>query len=91
MSTKALAIRKPPDPPDLLLQDLRELITRARQDVARTVNSSLVLLYWNVGRRIRQNILKEKRAGYGEEIVPTLSAQLVTEFGVGFSVGTFLK
>jgi hypothetical protein len=85
MSAKALAIRKPPNPPDLLLQDLRELIARARQDVARTVNSSLVLLYWNVGRRIRQNILKEKRAGYGEEIVSTLSRQLVTEFGAGFS------
>jgi hypothetical protein len=85
MTTKTLAIRKPPDPPDLLLQALRELITRAQEDVARTVNSSLVLLYWNVGRRIRQNILKEKRAGYGKEIVPTLSAQLVQEFGNSFS------
>ncbi len=85
MSTKALAIRNPPDPPDLLLQDLRELIARARQDVARTVNSSLVLLYWNVGRRIRQNILKEKRAGYGEEIMQAVSAKLVQEYGNSFS------
>ena len=61
------------------------MITRARQDVARTVNSSLVLLYWNVGRRIRQDILKEKRAGYGEEILQTVSAQLVMEFGAGFT------
>ena len=29
------------------------------------------------GQRIRQNILKEKRAEYGEEIVPTLSAQFI--------------
>ena len=33
-----------------------------RRDVARTVNAALVVLYWNVGRRIRQDILKEKRA-----------------------------
>jgi len=71
--------------PKTLLKDLRELIAEARQDVARQVNSTLVLLYWRVGKRIRQDILKEKRAEYGEEIVPTLSAQLVPEFGEGFS------
>lgn len=67
-----------------LLRDLRELITEARQDVARSVNSSLVMLYWKMGQRIRKEILKEKRAEYGEEIVPTLSAQLMPEFGEGF-------
>ena len=72
-------------PPDGLFKDLRALIVEARQDVARQVNSALVMLYWRVGRRIRQDILKEKRAGYGEEIVPTLSTQLVSEFGSSFS------
>ena len=42
------------------------------------------LHYWNIGRRIRQDILKEKRAEYGEEIVHALSGQLTTEFGRGF-------
>src|SRR4030042_1792133 len=68
-----------------LFQDLRSLIIEARQDVARQVNSALVLLYWRVGQRIRKDILKEKRADYGEEIVPTLSTQLVSEFGLSFS------
>jgi predicted nuclease of restriction endonuclease-like (RecB) superfamily len=67
-----------------LLQDLRELITSARETVAQTVNSALVMLYWSVGQRIRQDILKEKRAEYGQEIVHALSAQLVAEFGTGF-------
>jgi hypothetical protein len=58
---------------DNLFQDLRSLIIEARQDVARQVNSALVLLYWQVGKRIRQDILKEKRADYGEHIVATLS------------------
>ncbi len=60
-----------------LIKDLRKLIVQARQDVARSVNSSLVMLYWKMGQRIRKEILKEKRAEYGEEIVPTLSAQLM--------------
>jgi hypothetical protein len=68
-----------------LLRDLRDLIREARQDLARQVNSALVLLYWRVGKSIHQYILKEKRAGYGEEIVPTLSTQLVPEFGEGVS------
>jgi predicted nuclease of restriction endonuclease-like (RecB) superfamily len=71
--------------PKALLKDLRDLIHEARQDVARQVNSALVLLYWRVGKRIRHDILKEKRAGYGKEIVPTLSRQLVREFGNGYS------
>ena len=58
-----------------LLSDLRTLIAEARQDIARSVNSALVMLYWKVGHRTRQDILKEKRAGYGEEIVPALRAQ----------------
>jgi hypothetical protein len=58
---------------DSLFRDLRSLIIEARQDVARQVNSALVLLYWRVGRRIRKDILKGIRADYGEQIVATLS------------------
>ncbi len=68
-----------------LLGDLRQLIAEARQDVARQVNSALVLLYWRVGKRIRQDILKEKRAEYGRQIVSALGRQLEREFGRGFS------
>jgi len=70
---------------DSLIQDLRSLIIEARQDVAQQVNSALVLLYWRVGQRIRKDILKGKRADYGEQIVATLSQQLVAEFGAGFT------
>jgi hypothetical protein len=60
----------------VLLKDLRELIATARQDVARQVNSALVLFYWGIGQHIRSDILKEKRADFGEQIVATLSRQL---------------
>jgi hypothetical protein len=68
-----------------LLKDLRELIEAARQDVARQVNSALVLLYWRIGKRIRQDILKGKRADYGEQIVSAAGRELTVEFGQGFS------
>ena len=70
--------------PTILLADLRELILQAREGVARAVDSGLTTLYWHVGRRIRQDILKEKRAEYGEQIVSALGTQLTMEFGRGF-------
>ncbi len=45
----------------------------------------MTILYWQIGSRIRQDILKEKRAEYGKEIVVTVSRQLVSEFGEGFT------
>ena len=75
----------PAQRPTALLADLRGLIQQAREGVARAVDSSLTTLYWHVGRRIRQDILKEKRAEYGEQIVSALGTLLTTEFGRGFS------
>jgi hypothetical protein len=51
--------------PKGLLEDLRTMIRDARQGVARTVNSAQTALYWNVGERIRRDILHKKRADYG--------------------------
>ena len=68
----------------VLLADVRGLIVQAREGAARAVDAGLTTLYWHVGQRIRQDILKEKRAEYGEEIVSALSAQLEQEFGRGF-------
>lgn len=67
-----------------LLPELRQLIQTARHTVAVAVNSALTTLYWQIGVRIRREILREKRAAYGEEIVHALSAQLSVEFGRGF-------
>lgn len=68
-----------------LLEDLRNIIGKARQTIASNVNAGLTLLYWHVGNRIRMEILQEERAGYGKEIVVTLSRQLVIDYGNGFT------
>lgn len=77
--------------PRTLLIDVRELIVSTRQTVARGVNAALVLLYWKVGERIRRDVLKEKRAEYGEEIVSTLSAQWVPKCGPRFALCGLLR
>ena len=70
--------------PGRLLSDVRTLILQARIGIARAVNSGMAVLYWQIGQRIRKDILHEKRAEYGAQIVVTLSRQLVPEFGDGF-------
>lgn len=70
---------------DSLLTDLRQMIAGAREQVARTVNSGLTVLYWHIGTRIREDLLKEKRAEYGKKIVQAVAGQLTTEFGRGWS------
>jgi predicted nuclease of restriction endonuclease-like (RecB) superfamily len=49
------------------------------------VNSELVLLYWRVGQRVRQDVLNDQRAEYGQGIISALSRQLTQEYGNGFS------
>ena len=69
-----------------LFDDIKRLIDEARSKVAQTVNIGLTAAYWNIGKRINDDILKNKRAEYGEQILPTLSAKLIQEYGKGWSV-----
>jgi hypothetical protein len=70
---------------DRLLGDVRAMIEAAREQTARAVTSVLAGLYWHIGKRIRKDVLQEKRADYGEAIVSTLSKQLIAEYGRGYS------
>jgi hypothetical protein len=65
-----------PVPARSLLGDLRQLIEAAREQTARAVNSTLVTMYWQIGKRIREDVLQSQRGEYGMEIVSALSAQL---------------
>jgi predicted nuclease of restriction endonuclease-like (RecB) superfamily len=75
-----------PGAPTALLGDIRALIEAARKRAASAVNSELTMLYWRIGQRIHTQVLEGRRADYGEEVVLTLAAQLVREYGSSFSV-----
>ena len=69
----------------LLLKDIHLLIEKSRQTIASFVNAELTMLYWHVGRRIKQEIMHHKRAEYGKLILHTLSAKLTVKYGRGWS------
>jgi len=70
-----------------LFNDLCSIVNQARSNAAQTVNSQLTLMYWHIGERINREILKEKRAEYGKQVVENISKQLQNEYGAkGFEV-----
>lgn len=60
----------------VLFNDLSQLIEQSQQKVVSQVNNTLTILFWNIGRRINEEVLKNKRAEYAGQIVSTLSIQL---------------
>ena len=64
-----------------LFLDIKNIIDSAKKDLAVQVNSTMSALYWEIGNRINQDLLKEKRAEYGKQIVLQLAQQLQTEYG----------
>ena len=67
-----------------LLIDVSQLITEARQRVVVAVNAEMTLLYWRVGKRINDEVLRGKRAEYGKEIINDLARELTQNYGQGW-------
>ena len=67
-----------------VLAGVTDLLDAARRASARVVNSLMTATYWEIGRRIVEHEQAgQKRAGYGEEVVRNLSADLTRRFGRG--------
>lgn len=73
-----------PAPIDTLHAELRSLIASSCQRLAGAVNAELTRLYWNVGQRLRTEVVGEGRASYRAQLLDQLSQQLTQEFGRGF-------
>jgi predicted nuclease of restriction endonuclease-like (RecB) superfamily len=68
-----------------LVSDIKSLIEQSKQQIAVAVNATITMLYWNIGKRINENILKDQRAEYGKQIIVSLAKQLNLEYGETFS------
>ena len=68
-----------------LFGDVAGLIEGARTRAAAAVNSELVMLYWSIGKRVREEVLGGERAAYGQDTVKRLAARLTERYGRGYS------
>lgn len=76
---------------DALLHEIRALIEDARRQVAHAANAGLTIAYWRIGKRLLTENLTDGRGEYGQKILATLSAELVREFGKGFSYSALTR
>lgn len=89
-SAKVAAASQPsPAPPaefavSTLVSDLGSMIEVARKQVAVAANAALTTLYWQIGHRVRTEVLDEQRAKYGSQIFSAVGRQLEARYGRGF-------
>ena len=74
-----------------LLNDISTIIKQSRYGVASTVNSAIVMLYWTIGKRINDEVLKGDRAIYGDQVVSDISRDLTLKFGKGYNKASLFR
>lgn len=71
------------------IHDVREIVSKARQQAYSAINSAMVEAYWKMGKRIVEEEQQgQARADYGKQLLKSLSKALTEEFGKGFSVNS---
>ena len=65
---------------DNIFNEICSVVENSKRKVALTVNNAIIVMYWNIGKIINNDILQNKRATYGKQIVSTLSTQLNEKF-----------
>jgi predicted nuclease of restriction endonuclease-like (RecB) superfamily len=70
---------------DTLYRDIKTIIEQSKQYAVSQVNRTLVLGYWNIGKLLKEIVLQEERASYGDQTLKKLSKKLTLEYGSGFS------
>ena len=69
-----------------LIKDLHALVEASRDSAYKAVNSAMLDMYWNIGKRIVEEEQKgDQRAEYGKKLLKTLSDDLTANYGKGFS------
>jgi predicted nuclease of restriction endonuclease-like (RecB) superfamily len=70
-----------------LFGKIADLLNEARNFVVKSVNQTIVITYFEIGRLIVENEQQGKeRAEYGKSVLKELSQKLTDEFGKGYSL-----
>ena len=68
-----------------LNEDVCKIIEGSQQRLATTINAEICMLHWNIGKRIKEDVLFNKRAEYGKQMVKSLANLLTQKYGKGWS------
>lgn len=68
-----------------IYKDIKEKIITARTKMLKHIDTTMIEVYWYVGKVTYELSENSTKASYGKKIVDALSARLTNEFGSGFS------
>lgn len=77
MDDLPIALMNPPEGYALWLADLKARIYSTQQRAARSVNTELLQLYWQIGHEI---LIRQAEQGWGTKVVERLAHDLRAEF-----------
>ena len=69
-----------------LFDEISALIEQTRRTIYAQASNASVLLFWKIGRRVNDDVLQNKRADYGKQIVSALTTQLIEKYGRSFEI-----
>lgn len=74
-----------------LYTDISGMIYNTKNDIKSQMNNSIVSLYWNIGKKLSNEILQGQKAEYGKNLIGELSSRLTAEYGKGFEKSSVFK
>ena len=89
MSNKEIS--RPITPYQELFNDIVKMVSEGKHRIATEFNSTVVVLYWSIGKRINEEILKGDRANYGDQIISHVADALTMQFGKGYNRASIFR
>jgi predicted nuclease of restriction endonuclease-like (RecB) superfamily len=74
-----------------LIGQVSTLIESANTFVNKAINQSMVLLYWQIGKTIQDELLKYDKPEYGKQVMQNLAIKLSEQYGIGYSYRTLYR
>lgn len=74
-----------------LYTDISNMICKTKNAVMKQMNNSVISLYWNIGKKLTDEVLQGQKAQYGKNIIGELSDRLTVEYGKGFEKSSVFK
>lgn len=74
-----------PEVAEGLVHDVCIIIEQAQKSAYLAINETLIKRNWLLGMRIQHEVLKDQRAGYGDQVIKTLAKKLTEKYKTGFT------
>ena len=70
---------------EVVINEVISIIEESKKKVASYVNTTLLFMYWNIGKLIVEYQGNNERAKYGDRLIERLSIELISRYGSGFT------